>query len=135
VWNEVAKVAEYTGAKSAEEGAYERIMLTDEDAKSFERFWVETASLANDQLKDMLKGSSALDKDYDITLAVSKQYDTVLTPSIEASLKGFFISALLAKWFMLANKAEAELYATESNAMMQDVMRKLYHRKRPTRVK
>ncbi len=136
VWDEVAKAAAYTGDKMiGDETAYERIMLTDEDAKVLQRFWEETVSVANDQLKEMLLNSSTVSGDYSVTLEVSRAYDVNLTPSVEASLRSYFISAIVSKWYMFANKGEAEAYATEALAMMNDVLRKLYSRKRPQRPK
>lgn len=136
VWDEVAKTASYTGDKMiGDETAYERILLTDEDAKVLQRFWEEVASIANDQLKDMLISATSLSEDYDVELEVSQSFDKMLVPSVEASLRSYFISSIVSKWYMFANKGEAELYATEALAMLNDAMRKLYSRKRPIRPK
>ena len=134
VWDEVAKTASYTGDKMiGDETAYERIMLTDEDAKMLQRFWEEVVSIANDQLKEMLLGSSEVADDYKVELEVSRAYDLNLTQSVVASLRSYFISAIVSKWYMFANKGEAETYATEATAMLLDAVRKLYSRKRPQR--
>lgn len=134
VWDEVAKTAAYTGDKMiGDETAYDRIMLTDEDAKVLQRFWEEAASVANDQLKEMLLSGSGVSDDYRVMLEVSRSYDDNLTPSVEASLRSYFISAIVSKWYMFANKGEAETYSAEAALMMNDVLRKLYSRKRPQR--
>lgn len=134
VWDEVAKTATYTGDKAVgDETAYERIMLTDEDAKEWQRFWEESVSIANDELKDMLIKASGIADDYEVDLEVSRFFDATLLPSIEASLRSYFISSIVSKWYMFTNKGESQVYATEALAMLTDSMRKLYSRKRPTR--
>lgn len=134
VWDEVAKTANYTGDKMVgDETAYERIMLTDDDAKEWQRFWEESVSMANDEIKDMLVKSSAIADDYNVELEVSRFFDTNLLPSIVASLRSYFISSIVSKWYMFCNKGEAQTYAAEALAMLTDAMRKLYSRKRPPR--
>ena len=110
-----------------------RIMLTDDDAKEWQRFWEESVSMANDEVKDMLVKSSAIADDYNVELEVSRFFDTNLLPSIVASLRSYFISSIVSKWYMFCNKGEAQTYAAEALAMLTDAMRKLYSRKRPPR--
>lgn len=135
VWEEVAKTSAFTGDKmtGADEGAYERILITDEDQKSLQRFWEEAVAVSNNQLKEMLEKGSPMDKDYEVTLHVSRSYDQVLNDSVQAALNSYFISAIVGRWYKFANKAEAEGYLSEAANMMDDVLRKLYSRKRPRR--
>lgn len=135
VWEEVAKTAAYTGDKltDADEGAYERILVTDDDIETLQRFWEETAAMANEALKEMLENSGPLSGDYDATLRVSRSYDRALDESVRVALQGYFVSAITARWFKLANKGEADAYLAESAGMMEEALRKLYHRKRPVR--
>lgn len=135
VWNEVAKTSGYTGDKmtDSDENAYERILLTDEDQKSLQRFWEEAVAVANDQLKEMLETASEVKSDYVVILHVSNSYDKVLNGSVEAALTSYFISAIVGRWYKFCNKTEAESYFTDAANMMDDVLRKLYSRKRPRR--
>lgn len=135
VWNEVAKTSGYTGDKmtDADENAYERILITDEDQKSLQRFWEEAVAVANDQLKEMLETASSMNSDYCVTLHVSRSYDQVLNASVQAALTSYFISAIVGRWYKFSNKTEAESYLSEAANMMNDVLRKLYSRKRPRR--
>ncbi len=135
VWNEVAKTSGYTGDKMTGEdkNAYERILITDEDQKSLQRFWEEAVSVANDQLKDMLETASPMSSDYKVTLQVSKSYDQVLNASVLAALTSYFISAIVGRWYKFSNKSESQSYISEAASMMDDVLRKLYSRKRPRR--
>lgn len=135
VWNEVAKTSGYTGDKmtDADENAYERILITDEDQKSLQRFWEEAVAVANEQLKEMLETASPTNSDYDVKLHVSNSYDQVLNPSVQAALTSYFISAIVGRWYKFSNKAEADSCFSEASNMMEDVLRKLYSRKRPAR--
>ncbi len=135
VWNEVAKTSGYTGDKmtDADENAYERILITDEDQKSLQRFWEEAVAVANDQLKEMLETASPMNSDYNVRLHVSNSYDQVLNASVQAALTSYFISAIVGRWYKFSNKSEAESYFSEAANMMDDVLRKLYSRKRPRR--
>ncbi|WP_290302438.1 hypothetical protein [Muribaculum intestinale] len=135
VWNEVAKTSGYTGDKmtDADENAYERILITDEDQKSLQRFWEEAVAVANDQLKEMLETASSMNSDYKVALHVSRSYDTVLNASVQAALTSYFISAIVGRWYKFSNKGEADSYLSEAANMMDDVLRKLYSRKRPRR--
>lgn len=134
VWDEVTKTTAYTGDKMiGDEGAYERILMTDEDSKVLQRFWEEAAAVANDRLKEMLVASGTVTADYDIRLHVSNAYDQILNDSVQAALRSFFIAAIVARWCKFANKGEADSYAKDAEAMMEDVRHKLYSRKRPRR--
>lgn len=135
VWSEVAKTSGYTGDKmtDTDKNAYERILITDEDQKSLQRFWEEAVAVANDQLKEMLEMASPMNSDYNVTLNVSRSYDTVLNASVQAALTSYFISAIVGRWYKFSNKSEADSYLSEAANMMDDVLRKLYYRKRPRR--
>lgn len=135
VYEEVAKVTDYTGTKSADgaEEVRDRILITDEDLKTLGRFWEETVAVANDRLKAMLlRGGEPSAKTYEITLEVSKSFDQVLVPSVQAALRSYFVQAIAGKWFKFSNKSETEGCFTEAGDMIEDALRKLYSRKRPT---
>lgn len=134
VYAEVDKTTDYTGAKltTSEDGARDRIIATNEDLKTLSRFWDETCAVANERLKEMFAGGSLpSDEDYSVTLQVSVAFDKELTPSVEASLRSFFITSITGKWYVFANKGEAKDYFSEAGELIEDVRRKLYSRKRP----
>lgn len=140
IYEEVAQTTSYTGAKivdnpkAGDKEAYERIFTTDEDKSALKRFWEEAVTVANDRLKSMFVSGSAPSADkYEVTLEVSKSFSKLLTPSIQASLRSYFVMAITGKWFGYANKQEAAEYITGAKIMMEDVLRKLYSRKRPMR--
>lgn len=145
VYDEVAKTTSYAGAKMPgdDKSAYDRIFTTDEDRTMLERFWAEACNAATDLFKPFLldvtsyTGSAATDitqRHYEVTLELSGSFDTSLNGSIGSSLFSFFTDLIVSKWFKFANKGEAEGYAAEAAAMLEDVRSKLYYRKKPRRI-
>lgn len=142
VYDEVAKTTSYTGAKMTEdEGAYNRIFTTDADRQMLERFWCEACDGATEQFKQFITAVStqseedSTDKDYDVTLELSNSYDTNLNDSVETSLFSYFVSYIVSRWYKFTNKSEAESYFNDAVGMMDDIRRKIYYRKKPTRIK
>lgn len=143
VYDEVAKTTAYAGAKMMAEdvAAYERIFTTDEDRLLLERFWVETCNVVTNYLKPFLVTLGAqpvghgvdLTRNYSAGLELSESFNESLTESINTSLFSFFVSLIVSKWFAVANKPEAESYAVGAAAIMDDVMKMIYYRKRPMR--
>ena len=134
VYTEVDKTTDYTGSKlnDTEQGARERIAVTGGDLQNLSRFWEETCAVANERLKEMfVEGSVPSAENYSVTLQVSMAYDQGLTPSVEASLRSFFIANITGKWYVFTNKTEVKDYFSEAAELMEDVRRKLYSRKRP----
>ena len=143
VYDEVAKTTTYAGIKmQGDESAYERIFTTDADRMMLERFWTEACSATTEQLKQFIVKVSShpeshgveLGNNYVAELEMSSSFDTSLTDSIQSSLFSFFVSYIVSKWYKFTNKTEADGYALEATNMMDDVMRKIYHRKKPRRV-
>lgn len=144
VYNEVEKTTSYTGAKIEEGGdaAYDRIRTTDEDRELLERFWSEACNAATERLKRFIVSVTEypeshgveLDRNYEIHLELSSSYDTALNQSVQTSLYNYFVSFIVSRWFKVANKAETESYAQDAVGMMDDVMRKIFYKKKPTRV-
>lgn len=143
VYTEVAKTTSYAGAKMpGDEDAYERIFTTDADRMMLERFWTEAANVATRQLKQFLVGVSQhpeshgveLANNYEVELRLSSLFDERLVDSIESSLFSYFVMVIVGKWYKFANKAEADGALSEAMGHLEDVVQKIYHRKRPTRV-
>lgn len=144
VYNEVAKTTSYAGKKlmDADEQAYKRIFATDEDEEMLESFWLEACNAVTDEMKPFLNTVSQLQESHGVDLAenfvltldLSSAFDTTLTQSINTSLFRFFVAYIVSKWFRLSNKPEAESYGADATAMMEDVSKKVWYRKKPTRV-
>lgn len=144
VYDEVAKTTSYTGAKMQDdEKAYDRIFTTDDDRMMLERFWNEASNAATEQFKPFLISVSGhsdgravdLEKNYEVELGLSNSFDAALKDSIETSLWSFFVSYITSRWFKIANKKEAGEYGNDADGMLDDVMRKIYYKKKPQRVK
>lgn len=142
VYNEVAKTTSYTGSKmTGDEGAYSRIFTTDDDRLMLERFWVESCNAVTQNLKPFVTSVSShpvgdsvdLARNYTVSMSLPSTFDANLVDSIESSLFSFFVSLIVSKWFKFTNREESESYALESAGLMEDVLRKVYHRKSPIR--
>ena len=133
VYDEVAKTTEYTGAKMDDEHAYETISTTEEDKTMLERFWNECKNMVCNSLKRVLVSEVEAEGEYSLTLGLSAAFDESLTDSMERSLFSFFVMNITAKWYTFAKKSEATGYATEAATYIEDIMRKAYHKKKPTR--
>lgn len=143
VYDEVAKTTSYTGVKmQGDESAYDRIFTTDADREMLERFWVEACNGATEQFKPFLVSVTdqpmshgvELEKDYEVNLELSSSFDESLKGSIETSLFSYFVAMIVSKWYKFTNKGESESYGTDAVGAIDDVMRKIYYRKKPTRV-
>ena len=133
VYEEVAKTTEYTGAKMDDEHAYEVISTTEEDKEMLERFWNECKNMVSGSLKKVLVQEIETDGVYALTLGLSAAFDSSLTESMQRSLFSFFVMNITAKWYTFTNKSEAIGYATEAATYVEDIMRKAFYKKRPTR--
>ena len=133
VYDEVAKTTEYTGAKMDDEHAYETISTTEEDKTMLERFWNECKNMICNSLKKVLVSEVEAEGEYSLTLGLSTAFDESLTESMQRSLFSFFVMNITAKWYTFANKSEATGYATEAATYIEDIMRKAFFKKKPTR--
>lgn len=133
VYDEVAKTTEYTGAKMEDEHAYEVISTTEEDKTMLERFWNECKNMVCNSLKKVLISEVEAEGEYSLVLGLSTAFDESLTDSMQRSLFSFFVMNITAKWYTFANKSEATGYATEAATYIDDIMRKVYYKKRPER--
>ncbi len=133
VYEEVAQTTAYTGTKMDDVTAYDRIFTTDEDKSMLERFWSESKNTLCNALKKMLMEETEEEGAYRLSLSLSNSFDAALTESMQRSLFSFFVMNITAKWYTFTNKEEAAGYATEAAACVEDIMRKAFYKKKPTR--
>lgn len=133
VYKEVAQTTSYTGAKMDDEHAYDRIFTTDEDKTMLERFWNESKTTICNALKRVLESEAEASGDYRLSLALSNSFDEALTDSMQRSLFSFFVMNITAKWYTFTNKGEAAGYASEAATYLDDIKRKCFFKKKPTR--
>lgn len=143
VYDEVAKTSSYTGAKMAgDDAAYDRIFTTDEDRLMLERFWLEAAGGATEKMKPFIVSVAPqpvsqrvdLTRDYTVRLKVSVDFEPALRESTETSLYDYFVNFIVSRWYKFTCKEEIGSYATDAVAALEDVLRKLYYKKKPTRI-
>lgn len=133
VYEEVAKTTSYTGAKMADKDAFDRIFTTDEDKSLLERFWSESKNTVANSLKRVLLHEQEADGAYSLRLGLSSSFDEALEDSMQRSLCSFFVMNVTAKWYTFTNKQEATGYASEAATYIDDIMRKAFFKKKPTR--
>lgn len=141
VFDAVDETTAYIGAKSTEEGAYNRIFTTDADRTLLENYWSEACSMVTASVKSYIKHVSdnevshsvSLEKNYEVTLSLSELFDNSLENSIKSSLFHSFVYFIVSKWCIVASPQSAESYALEATKMLNDAVQNLCHRKRPER--
>lgn len=146
-----------------DEKARDRILAADADLDTLGRFWDETVMACNENFKEMLVSGQTKSVSYntaeqgvpvvqpratmgDIALSllptkpayvavieVSKSFDKTLTESVQATIRSYFIAAIIGQWFKFANKGEAGDYFTQAADMLDGAERMLYSRRKPTR--
>lgn len=138
VYDEVAKTTSYVGLKQidADEKMYERVFTTDADRDLLERFWKEACSAVTDEFKQFIVSSPLKTEEdaFTVDMSMPSSFDINLVSSVEQSLCTFFINTITAKWFSISSKTDAEHYQQEAIASGDEVRRKIFYRKKPTRV-
>lgn len=149
VLDEVAKLSSYAGAKliEADPGAVDRIMATDADLETMDRFWDETISALEERLKDHLvksefvygggeadtaEGTTTQEADTQrMTLSVGTRMSGAIEDSLRKSMQGYCIGSMAAMWYALANKDGVEEQLQKLNEKLMSSLYVIYSRKRP----
>lgn len=144
VMEEVMKTAEYAGAKTVgDEGAYARIMATDEDAEMLERFWTAACDSITDTAKGRIGivaaqtagGSPDPDNDYVLKLMMPEEFNGTLEGSMGTLLFNYMVQSVTAKWFALAGAPLAEITDKAAATTLGAFVRMLHERMPPHRIK
>lgn len=133
VYHEVGQTTSYTGAKMNDDSAYERIFTTDADDSMLDRFWSESKITIANHLKRVLLEENDLNGVYSLKIGVSDSFNESLVESMQLSLFSFFVMNITAKWYTFTNKQEAAGYAAEAATYVDDLMRKVFFKKKPAR--
>lgn len=144
VYDEVAKLTGYVGAKTIEDTgkAYDRVFTTDDDRLMLERFWREAVGAITDEIKRFITNVSTQDnaQTVDISevwtanLEMPSNFDNNLIDSINDSLFSYAVNSIVSKWFAITNKEEADMYSGMAVNCGNEAKSKLYYRKKPKRV-
>lgn len=133
VYSEVEKTTEYTGAKMmhADNGAHDRLSVTEADRELLSRFFDEAAGVATNEYKRFVDEVRLDEAGYEARLSMSDSYDEHLSDSIRTSLRNFFVAAVIAKWCKIVGSDAGAAYSADATAAMLDVRSKIFNRKRP----
>ena len=133
VYSEVERTTEYTGAKMMhdDEGAHDRLAVTEADRELLSRFFDEAAGVATDECKRFVDEVTLDEAGYEARLSMSDSYDEHLSDSIRTSLRSFFVAAVIAKWCKIVGSDAGGAYSADATAAMLDVRSKIFNRKRP----
>ena len=133
VYSEVEKTTEYTGAKMmhADEGAHDRLAVTEADRELLSRFFDEAAGVATNEFKRFVDEVTLDESGYEARLSMSDSFDEHLSDSIRTSLRNFFVAAVIAKWCKIVGSDAGAAYSADATAAMLDVRSKIFNRKRP----
>lgn len=144
IYDEVAKLTGYVGAKTIEESgkAYDRVFTTDDDRLMLERFWREAIGSITDEIKKFIitVSSPVNSQSIDVTevwkaeLSMPSNFDNNLTESINDSLLSYSVNSIASKWFAITNKEESDKYSAMAVIAGNETKSKLYYRKKPKRV-
>lgn len=144
VYDEVAKLTGYVGAKTVEDTgkAYDRVFTTDDDRLMLERFWREAIGAITDEIKRFITTVSTQDNSqivdigevWTTELDMPSNFDENLVDSINDSLFSYAVNSIVSKWFAITNKEESELYSAMAINCGNEAKSKLYYRKKPRRV-
>ena len=144
VYDEVAKLTGYVGAKTIEDTgkAYDRVFTTDDDRLMLERFWREAVGAITDEIKRFITNVSTqanaqtvdISEVWTANLEMPSNFDNNLIDSINDSLFSYAVNSIVSKWFAITNKEEADMYSGMAVNCGNEAKSKLYYRKKPKRV-
>lgn len=133
VYNEVAKISSYVGAKSEKNSEdtdmYARVFATDSDREMLDRFWEDCCGKVAEELQRFIVDIANADTG-EVSLAVESLYnksekDGLRTKVLQKDLFSCFVNFILYKWFELTERERTEYYFTCYKDFVKGVKRKL----------
>lgn len=158
VFEDVGKETDYFGSKLTggehEEPGRERdrLLMTDADLETLERFWDEGVAAINERLKELLaygrmksdrrceaesacfEVSAAPEAEvrfYEAEFEVGRMFNHELTGDVERLLRGFLADTITGRWLRLCHREEWQGYIADSESKIEGARRILYSRRRP----
>lgn len=141
-FDEAAKTSAYVATKRPmTNGSYDRVAIKDADRYMLERYWQEATDVITDTLKEyidkptniVVEHGSDLSKNYVLYLKLPDLWDSNMANSIRNSIQSYITNYVLMKWLELVHSEEYKTYAEYNQAIMQEIIDKLYSRINPTR--
>lgn len=129
----VALATAYTGAKSVDDNAYDRVATVDADASLLNSCWDKVCGRVAEKLQPFLSSSETGEEEFTLNLEVSGAYCDSLTPSVNSDLQACLTSGIIAEWFRFACPTKTPEWETESHCLLNRAFSKLCSRKKPRR--
>lgn len=134
VLNEVAKITAYTGKNLADDGTlYEKVFTTEEDKDLLDSYWTYAYMAISERFKRWIKKISDSSASIYMVLDLSDRYNPAFNDSISKSAQTFFVQSIVAQWFQITNKEESELYMNKAVGCMDDIVKKITYKDKPSR--
>lgn len=133
VYNEVAKISSYVGAKSEKNSEdtdiYTRVFATDSDREMLDRFWEDCCGKIAEELQRFIVDIANADTG-EVSLTVESLYnksekDGLRAKVLQKDLFSCFVNFILYKWFELTERVRTEYYFTCYKDFVNGVKRKL----------
>ena len=129
VYDDVAMLTAYVGAKKTDDVSYDIVSTTEENQEMLERFWKESIETLTNAIKRFNVTSNESGNICTIQLQLSDSYNTLLTNTIQKGLESYLINNIVSKWFTITSKDDAKQYATEAGINLDGVMSKILYKK------
>lgn len=129
VYDDVAKLTAYVGAKKTDDVSYDIVSTTEENEEMLERFWKESIETLTNALKRFNITSNESGNICTIQLQLSDSYNTLLTNTIQEGLESYLINNIASKWFKITSKDDVTQYATEAGISLDGLMSKILYKK------
>lgn len=139
VYNEVARISGYVGAKSFKEqdgqaDTYTRIAITDSDYELLDRYWEDCCGKVAGELQRFIKDIVSNDKSNDVTFIIQPLSDVAQRKTVlQKDLFSCFVNFILCKWFELTDKERCEYYFANYNDFIKGIRCKLCMKFAPTK--
>lgn len=134
IFEDVSLKSEYAGFKSPDkEALYPRVSTIDADENILSGFWLEMCGRISEILKDFITVSSISSSSWKFSMEVSGAYDDTFTPSVNNDIQSSLSTGILARWFKFTFPERAAEFQQESETLLNRVISKLCHRRRPVR--
>lgn len=135
VYGEVGRTTEYAAAKMEgdPESNLRRVYASPADWELLDRFWEESRATLAHSVREFFSRDVEEGGSYRLWLRVQPRFKASLSEGMGRALHCYFASSVTAKWFMVADKADAEGYSLVAKSHLDDFCRKLYWKDPPAR--
>lgn len=134
VFDEVSLSTAYTGAKKeGDESDFQRIATVKADDELLWRLWTEVCGEVTDKFRGFLSESSLTKEAFNLCFELSSAHDDCLDSSIESDLFAALCAGVTGKWFGYSCPEKSREWEDKSRILLDRVLTKLCHRKRPRR--